>query len=224
MDSLLSDIRYTLRTWIRHPGFTAVAVLTIALGIGANTTMFSIVNATILRPLPFPDGERLATLWKGRVNNPEQFNIVSLPNFRDWSARSRSFESLALFDSAGRGYNLTGQGEPEQVSGVRVTASFFTVLGVPPLLGRTFTADEETPGNDRVVVLSHGLWTRRSGADPSIVGKTIVIGGQAHTVVGVMPPTFRFQFGGGQRQLWVPAGWTKGTRSAAPIPSSRSGA
>jgi putative ABC transport system permease protein len=210
MDSLLSDIRYTVRTWIRHPGFTAVAVLTIALGIGANTTMFSIVNATILRALPFPDAERLATLWKGFVNNPERLNIVSLPNFRDWGARSRSFESLALFDSAGRGYNLTGQGEPEQVSGVRVTASFFTVLGVRPMLGRTFTPEEETPGHDRVVVLSHGLWTRRYGADRSIVGKPIEIGGQPHTVVGVMPATFRFQFGGGQRQLWVPAGWTKG--------------
>jgi putative ABC transport system permease protein len=210
MDSLLSDTRYTLRMWMRHPGFTAVAVLTLALGIGANTTMFSIVNATILRPLPFPDAERLATVWKGPVNNPDRLNIVSLPNFRDWRARSRTFESLALFDSAGRGYNLTGQGEPEQVSGVRVTATFFPVLGVPPLLGRTFTEAEETPGNDRVVVLSHGLWTRRYAADRSIVGKAIEIGGQAHTVVGVMPATFRFQFGGGVRQLWVPAGWTKG--------------
>ena len=210
MESLLSDIRYALRTWIGNPAFTAIAVLTLALGIGANTTMFSVVNATILRRLPFPEPERLATLWKGPVNNADRLNIVSMPNFRDWQERSRTLESLALFDSAGRGYNLTGQGEAEQVSGVRVTASFFTVLGVRPLLGRTFTSEEEMPGNDRVVVLSHGLWTRRYAADPSIVGRTIDINSRAHTVVGVMPVTFRFQFGGPLRQLWVPAGWTKG--------------
>jgi predicted permease len=211
IESLLSDVRYTLRMWRRSPGFTGVAVLTLALGIGANTTMFSIVNATLLRPLPFPDPERLATLWRGPVNNPDRFNIVSLPNFRDWRDRSRRFESMALFDSAGRGYNLTGGTEPEQVSGVRVTASFFTVLGVQPLLGRTFVTDEEAPGNDRVVVLSHALWTRRYAADPGIVGRTIEIDARSYTVVGVMPPTFRFLFGGGGvRQLWVPAGWTKG--------------
>ena len=206
----MHDIRYALRLWARNPGFTAIAVLTLALGIGANTTMFSVVNATLLRPLPFPGAERLATVWKGRVENPDSLNIVSWPNFRDWKARSRTFESMALFDSAGRGYNLTGEGEPEQVSGVRVTASFFTVLGVQPMLGRTFLEEEEAPGRDRVVVLSHGLWTRRYAADPAIVGTAIQIDGRAHTVVGVMPPDFKFQFGGGVRQLWVPAGWTKG--------------
>lgn len=211
MDSLLSDIRFTTRTWLRNPGFTAVAVLTLALGIGANTTMFSVVNATLLRSLPFPRAEQLMTIWKGPVDNPDRLNIVSLPNYRDYQAQSRSFESMALFDSAGRGYNLTGEGEAEQVSGVRVTASFFTVLGVQPLLGRTFLREEETSGRDRVVVLSHALWVRRYASDPSIVGKSVQMDGQAYNVIGVMPPTFRFQFGGGGlRQLWVPAGWTKG--------------
>jgi putative ABC transport system permease protein len=210
MDTLLHDIRYTLRTWRRSPGFTAVAVLTLALGIGANTTMFSIVNATLLRPLPFPGAERLMTVWQGSLKDEDDINIVSWPNFRDWQARSRSFESLAIFDSGGRGYNLTSGGEPEQAPGLRVTASFFTVLGVRPLIGRTFLSAEETPGNDRVVVLSHGLWTRRYAADRAIVGKTIQIDGQAHTVVGVMPESFQFQFWSAPRQLWVPAGWTKG--------------
>ena len=211
MNSLLNDVRYTVRLWRRHPGFTAVAVITLALGVGANTTMFSVVNATLLRPLPFPDPDRLATLWKGPVNEPDRLNIVSWPNFRDWRDRSRSFEALALLDSAGRGYNLTGEGEPEQVSGVRVTASFFDVLGVQPMLGRAFRVEEETPGNDRVVVLSHSLWTRRYAGDRSLVGRSIQIDSLAYTVVGVMPPDFRFLFGGGGvRQLWVPAGWTKG--------------
>ena len=210
MDSLLNDLRYTLRAWRHSPGFTAVAVLTLALGIGANTTMFSIVNATVLRPLPFPDAERLMTVWKGSVKDTDNLNIASLPNFRDWQERNRSFESLAIFDSAGRGYNLTSNGEPEQVLGLRVTASFFTVLGVRPMIGRTFLPNEETPGNDRVVVLSHGLWTRRYGADRSIVGRTIEIDGAARTVVGVMPESFAFQFWSGPRQLWVPAGWTAG--------------
>jgi len=213
MQSFLSDVRYAIRTWLRNPGFAAVAALTLALGIGANTTMFSVVNATLLQPLPFPDPDRLATVWKGRIDTPQNLNIVSLPNYRDWRAQNHVFEEIALFDSAGRGYNLTSEGEPEQVSGLRVTAGFFPVLGVRPMLGRTFRPDEEEPGRDRVVVLSHGLWTRRYRADRSIVGSTIQIDGAAHTVVGVMPPDFVFQFWSGPRQLWVPGGWTKGDQS-----------
>jgi putative ABC transport system permease protein len=196
--------------WRRSPSFVIVAVVTLALGIGANTTIFSVVNATLLRPLPYPEPERLVTVWQGRIEDPSNTNIISLPNFRDWKSRSHAFAHLALFDSAGRGYNLTGQGEAEQVSGVRVTASFFDVLGVRPLLGRTFRPEEEESGRDRVVVLSHALWTRSYGADRSLVGKAIQIDGQAYTVVGIMPPDFRFQFWSGVRQLWVPAGWTRG--------------
>jgi putative ABC transport system permease protein len=210
MSSLWWDIRYAIRLWGRSPGSIVIVVLTLALGIGANTTMFSVVNATVLRPLPFPDPDRLQTVWNSSVQDPTDINIVSFPNYRDWIARNRSFESLALFDSSGRGYNLTGGGEPEQVSGVRVSASFFHVLGVEPMLGRTFRPDEEAPGKDHVVVLSHGLWTRRYGADRSLVGRTIPIDGTAYTVVGVMPASFSFQFWSGERQLWVPAGWTAG--------------
>jgi putative ABC transport system permease protein len=210
VDSFLNDIRFAVRTFARNPGFTGVALLTLALGIGANTTMFSVVNATLLKPVPFPEAERLVTVWRGFLDNPDRLNIVSWPTFRDWRERSRSFEGLALFDSAGRGYNLTGSGEAEQVSGVRVTASFFTVLGVRPLHGRTFTEDEEQPGRDRVVVLGHGLWTRRFAANPAIVGQTIQIDSRAYAVAGVMPAGFRFRFGGPERQLWVPTGWTPG--------------
>jgi putative ABC transport system permease protein len=210
METILNDVRYAVRLWIRSPGVAAVAVLTLALGIGANTTMFSVVNATLLRPLPFPDPDRLATVWKGRIENPKNLNIVSLPNYRDWKAENHAFAEMALFDSAGRGYNLTSQGEPEQVSGLRVTAGFFAVLGVRPMLGRTFLPEEEEPGHDRVVVLSHGLWAHRYGADSTLVGNRIQIDGAAYTVVGVMPPRFEFQFWSGPRQLWVPAGWTRG--------------
>jgi putative ABC transport system permease protein len=213
MDSLKADVRLALRMLARNRGFTVVAALTLALGVGANTTMFSIVNATLLRPLPFPDPDSLVTVWKARITDPQSLNIVSLPNFRDWQQRSSVFQHLALFDSAGRGYNLTaGAGEPEQVSGLRVTASFFEVLGVAPLLGRTFAEAEEEPGADRVVVLSHGLWKRRYGADPALIGRTTPIDGLPYTVVGVMPASFEFQFWSGPRQLWVPAGWTRGDK------------
>src|SRR5262245_17815417 len=146
MDQLLTDVRYALRTWRRSPGFVVVAIITLALGIGANSTIFSVVNSTLLRPLALPDADRLMTVWKARVQDPDDINIVSMPNYKEWKSRSQSFAALAIFDSAGRGYNLTGIAEPEQVSGVRVTSSFFDVLGVPPLLGRTFRPEEEEAG------------------------------------------------------------------------------
>ncbi len=209
MDQLLTDVRYALRTWRRSPGFVLVAIATLALGIGANSTIFSVVNATLLRPLALPNADQLMTVWKAPVRNPDDLNIVSMPNYREWKGRSKSFASLAIFDSAGRGYNLTGIAEPEQVSGVRVTASFFDVLGVPPLLGRTFRQEEEEPGH-RVVVLSYGLWMRNYGGDRSVVGRPIPIDGLPYTVVGVMPASFRFQFWSGVRELWVPAAWNAG--------------
>jgi len=212
MRTFLSDIRYAIRMWSRSPGFVAIAVSTLALGIGANTTMFSIVNATLLRPLAYPDPDRLVVLWEGRASDPDPntYNIFSLPDYRDLKARSRTLSEVAIFDSGGSGYNLTSSGEPEQVSGVRVTASFFKVLGVSPFLGRNFTEDEEQPGRDRVVILSYGLWTRRYGADRTLVGRPITINGTAYTVAGVMPAGFQFQFWSGERQLWVPGGWTVG--------------
>ena len=212
LDELRQDVRYAIRTLRSAPGFTAVAVLTLSLGIGANTVMFSVMNATMLQPLPFPEPERLAMLWEASAKDRTRFNIVSMPNYRDWLARSQSFESIGLMDSAGQGYSLTGQGEAERIPGLRVTASVFHVLGIRPLLGRTFLKEEEDAGRNRVVVLGHGLWTRRFAADPAIVGKTIRIDGDAHVVVGVMPASFVFEYGI-RRELWVPVGWTEGDQS-----------
>ena len=212
MTDLWQDVRYGARMLVKNPGFTVVAVLTLALGIGANTTIFSVINATLLKPLPFPDPSRLVLLWETFGKGSDNYNIVSAPNFWDFRRQSQSFEDLAICDSAGRGYNLSATGakqEPEQVSGLRVSAGFFPALGVKPLLGRTFLREEEILGRDHEVVLSYGLWKRRYGCDPALVGKTIRIDGEDFTVIGVMPRGFQWQFWSGPRQLWVPIGYTK---------------
>ncbi|MGA8598795.1 MAG: ABC transporter permease [Bryobacteraceae bacterium] len=210
LSTLLADIRYGTRSFLRQPGFLAATVLTLALGIGANTTIFSLINATILKPLPFPDSERLVVVWKTYGKGPNNENIIAAPDFWDFRSQTHSFEAIAIFDSSGRGYNLSSTGaEPEQVSGLRVSATFFTVLRAKPKLGRTFLAEEEQPGKDHEVVLSYGLWKRRYGGKASIVGQTIRIDGESFTVVGVMPQQFQWQFWSGPRELWVPVGYTK---------------
>src|SRR5579863_5610886 len=160
MGTLFQDLRYGLRMLAKNPGFTAVSMLTLALGIGVNTTIFSVINNTLLKPPSFPDPGRLVLVWETFGKGPDDWNIVSAPNFWDFQKRSRSFESMAIFDSAGRGYNLSPSNnaqEAEQVSGLRVSAGFFDVLGARPLLGRTFLPEEETLGKDHEVVLSYGL-------------------------------------------------------------------
>jgi putative ABC transport system permease protein len=210
--SLLQDARYGVRNLARNPGFTIVAMLTLALGIGANTTIFSVINNTVLKPLPFPDSDRLELVWETFGKGPNNLNIVSAPNFWDFQRQSSSFESMAIFDSAGRGYNLSASGnaqEAEQVSGLRVSAGFFSVLGAKPLFGRTFLPEEETLGKDHEVVLSYGLWKERYGGDPSLVGRAIRVDGADFTLIGVMRPEFQWQFWSGPRRLWVPVGYTK---------------
>jgi len=215
MTTLFQDLRYALRQLRRSPGFTLVAVLTLALGIGANTTIFSVMNATILKKLSFPDPDRLVLVWQTFGKGPDNYSIVSAPNYWDFERQNHVFEGIALFDSAGRGYNLSTGGssaEPEQVSGLRVSANFFTVLGVQPFLGRTFLPEEEVRGKDHEVILNYGLWQRRYGADRSLVGKTIKVDGEDFTVVGVMPREFHWEFESGHRQLWVPVGYTEGDK------------
>jgi putative ABC transport system permease protein len=212
LETIWQDVRYGARLLVKQPTFTLVAIVTLALGIGANTTIFSVINALLLKPLPFPEAERLVLLWESQANDPQSRNIVSAPNFQDWQRQSDVFASMAIFDSGGKGYNLSGGGEPEQVSGVRVSSGFFEVLGVKPRLGRTFLPDDETPGKHQVVVISDGLWRSRFQSDPTLPGKTIKVDGEDFTVVGVMPPEFEFQFWGGARQLWVPIFYTKGDR------------
>ena len=215
LETLWQDVRYAARGIRRAPGFAAVAVVTLALGVGANSTIFTVVNGTLLKPLPFPEPDRLVLLWRTSDADPGDLNIVSAPDFWDWHRQNHVFDSVAIFDSAGNGYNLAAAGgrEAEQVSGVRVSAQFFRVLGVAPFLGRGFLPEEETLGRDREVVLSYGLWASRYGADPSLVGRTIGMDGEAYTVVGVMPREFQFQFWSGPRQVWVPAGFTQGDQS-----------
>ncbi|HUE22303.1 MAG TPA: ABC transporter permease [Bryobacteraceae bacterium] len=213
MKTLLQDARYGLRNLARNPGFALVAMLTLALGIGANTTIFSVINNTLLKPLALPGADRLVLVWETFGKGPDNWNIVSAPNFHDFERQGHSFETMAIFDSGGRGYNLSATGnrqEEEQVSGLRVSAGFFAVLGVKPLFGRTFLPEEETLGKDREVVLSYGLWKRRYGGDLSLAGRTIRIDGADFTVIGVMPREFAWQFwSGAPRQLWVPVGYTK---------------
>jgi len=212
MTGFWNDVRYAIRQLGKNPGFTTVAVLTLALGVAANTVIFTVTNATILKSLPFPDPDRLVLVWDTFGKGPDNLNIVSAPNYWDYARQNHVFENIAIFDSAGRGYNLAPAGEnhdPEQVSGLRVSSTFFPTLGVHPFLGRDFLPEEEELGKSHVVILSYGLWKRRYGADRALVGKTIRIDAEDFTVIGVMPPEFRWQFWSGQRQLWVPVGYTK---------------
>jgi predicted permease len=204
------DLRFGVRMLAKQPGFTLIAVLTLALGIGANTTMFSVINSLLLKPVPFPEAERLVLVWQSRINDPKNRNIVSAPNYWEWEKQNDVFERMALLDSAGKGYSLAGDGEPERVSGVRVTAGFFDVLGSAPQLGRTFLPEEEQVGKHQVVVISDSLWRSRYNADPNIIGKTVKVDSEPHTVIGVMPPKFEFSLYSPVRQLWVPVAYTKG--------------
>ena len=212
MSTLFQDLRYAARMLVKAPGFTAIAMITLALGIGANTALFSVINATLLQPVPYPNADRMVLVWQTYGSDPDDVNIVSAPNIQDIQKQNDVLGPIAMFDSAGKGYNLGGENQPERVGGERVTANFFDVLGVKPLLGRAFLPEEEVLGKDHEVVLTHGLWQRRFGGDPAIVGKQIQVDGASHTVVGVMPKQFEFQFWSRQRELFVPVGYTEGDK------------
>ena len=191
MGTSIQDVRYGLRALVKNPGFTAVAVTTLALGIGANTAVFSVVNAVLLRPLPYKDAARLVVVWE---RNPERGwyrNIVSAANFVDWRKQNHVFTQMAAIDPQ-RTFNLTGGGEPEEVWGEQVTTNLFSLLGVRPVLGRDFLPEEDKPGGPRVVILSYGVWQRRYGGDASLVGKQISLNNDSYTVVGIMPADFYF--------------------------------
>ena len=176
---------------IKRPGFTAVAVLALALGIGANTAIFSVVNAVLLRPLPFKDPERLVMVWEHNRPRGRTMNVINPGNFLDWREQSSVFEQMAAFYDTQ--LNLTGEGaSPEEAPAQVVTVNLFSLLGVNAELGRTFIDEEGQEGRDHVAILSHGLWQRRFGGDRNVIGKTIMLDGQSHTVVGVMPADFRF--------------------------------
>lgn len=194
MQTLLQDLRYGARMLLKNPGFTLIAVITLALGIGANTAIFSVVNALLFRPLPFREPERL--VWIANTGTTGGMSSVTsrVANFNDWRAQNKSFEDIAayfaFFDYGS--YNLVGVGEPERLIGVGVSQNLFSVLGVPPLLGRGFSDEESRWNGSQAVILSHNYWVRRFAADPGVVGRSLTLNDKPTVVVGVMPPTFDF--------------------------------
>ncbi|HEV2114697.1 MAG TPA: ABC transporter permease [Terriglobales bacterium] len=183
METLLQDMRYALRTLRHSRGFTAVAVITLALGIGANTAMFSIVNAVLLRPVPYPEPQQLLKLYTSMPQFREA--SVSYPNFLDWQRRSRSFDLMAAYRTDS--FNLTGQANPERLRGEMASSTFFPLLGIKPIIGRTFTADEDRRGAAPVVVLTSSLWKTRFGGNPKVLGSSITLNNSLYTVIGVIP-------------------------------------
>jgi hypothetical protein len=184
------DARLALRTLRRSPAFTAMAATCIALGVGATTTIFSAVNAILIRPLPYPDADRLAVVYSALPRRDIRGSNVSWPDYLSWRDQNRAFAALGLYTWSS--HTISGEGEAERVESAEVTANLFPLLGVRPLLGRWFTPAEEAPGNGRVILLSHGLWQRRFAGAGDIVGRAIRVGGEPYTVVGVMPPAFNF--------------------------------
>ena len=190
VETTFQDLRYTSRVLWKNPAFTAVVVLTLALGIGINTAIFSVVNGVLLRPLPYQDPEGIVTLWQRNTQNGAEREPVSPANFLDYRDRNRVFEQVSALRPYGLDY--TGGGEPETFHAWLVTAGFFDILSARALHGRTFMPNEHEAGNEQVVVLGHGLWQRRFGADPNIIGQKMILDGKPHTVVGIMPPEFHY--------------------------------
>ena len=216
MDDALQDIRYALRLCLRTPGFTVIAVLALALGIGANTAIFTVVNAVLIEPLPYRDPGRLVAMWELNEKRPGRPNTLAPSNVVRWLERTTAFEGIAPFYDYR--VNLTGSGAPEEIVALDVTPSFFPTLGVPPLLGRTFAGDEGPEGHDAVAVLSYGLWQRRFAGDAAVVGSTLQINGRPVTVIGVMPPDARFflkrwSLTGKPAEMWMPFAFSAASRT-----------
>ncbi len=209
MHSFWQDLRYGARMLLKKPGFTLVAIATLSLGIGANTAIFSVINGVLLSALPYPQPEQLAMVWLDNRRQGIPDDITSYPNFVDWRDRNKTFQGMAGMTSSN--LHLTGVGEPEEIRAAIVSINFFQVIGVGPALGRGFTAEEERPGSDRVVILSNALWQRRFGGDPGILNKTISLSGVSNTVVGIMPAGFQFPE---DTDLWRPLAPSDGMRAA----------
>jgi putative ABC transport system permease protein len=206
MTGVPQDFRFALRQLLKSPGFTAVAVITLALGIGANTAIFSVVNGVLLRPLQFRDADRLVRVWHvpPATSFPGMTTFsVSAANYLDWERQNHVFEGMAIYSF--HGFTLTGSDKPEQVDACAATSGFFSTLGVQPMLGRAFTPEEDQPGHSHVVVLSHRLWQEHFGSNPAIVGHDIKLDGESYLVAGVMPASFQFP---DFAQIWTPMAWT----------------
>jgi putative ABC transport system permease protein len=211
MNLLAQDLRYSLRMLLKRPGFTLVAVITLALGIGANTAIFSVVNAVLLNPMPYRAPDRLMQFWETNPLKNWTQATVAPANLFDWQKQSQSFEEIAAYMGSDKkgpglaGLQLTGSGEPERVQALYVTGNIFSVLGADAMLGRTLREEETWEGKHRVIVLSYGLWQRRFGSDPDVIGQSIEINGRNREIVGVMPPGFYFP--AKEIEMWVPMGW-----------------
>src|ERR1043165_2020588 len=209
IETIFTDIRYGFRSLLKRPGATAIALLTLALGIGVNTAIFSAVDSVLLRPLPFKDPDRLVSIWEQTLKIGIVRNEVAPANFFDLRTQASSFEAIGAYGP--QDVNLTGGGDPERISGQLVSANVFSILGVEPALGRTFLANEDQTGQEHVVVLSHELWRRRFNQDPSLVNQNITLNGETFTVVGVMPRGFFFPER--ESELWIP--WAMEPEQAA---------
>lgn len=205
MTTLLQDLRYALRMLLKSPSFTIVAILTLALGIGANTAIFSVINGVLLKPLPYPQPQQLVTVW-GRftgIGLPNDRNWFSVPEFRDLQELSRVFSDEAAMTDAS--FNVTAGGIPERVEGAAVSPALFSILGIRPIAGRAFLAAEAQPGQDQVILLGHGLWERRFGSDPNVVGRSLTINGKPMKIVGVLPAGFNYPL---NAEMWQPLAFT----------------
>jgi putative ABC transport system permease protein len=200
MHTLFRDIRYGIRTLFKNRGFTAVAVLALALGIGANTAIFSVVNAVLLRPLAFEQPEQLVLVWEKRMQLGRVRNVVSVPDFIDWRAQNQVFEDMAAF--SGQGFNVGSSTEPERVQGAAVSPGLFSILRARPLMGRTFEQDDDKPESSAIAIISNALWQRSFASDPEIIGKPIRLNDRDHIVVGVMPADFLYP--NRRTEIWVP--------------------
>src|SRR6266481_2724553 len=205
IESLIQDLRFGLRMLRNSPGFTATAILTLALGIGANTAIFSVVDAILLRPLPYPEPGRLVRIWESSARRDSPRNVVNPFNFMDWREQSQAFESMAAI--SGLMTNLSAHNEPFAVQGMQVSPEFFSVLRTAPLLGRTFNVADGVPGQHRSVILSHGLWQRQFGGDAAIVGQKVQVDGVPCEVIGVMPQGFSFPKS--KAEVWTPLALTR---------------
>jgi len=207
LETLAQDVQFAFRGMRKNVGFTCVAVVTLALGIGANTALFSVVNGVLLNPLPYPESERLVIVYSS--SKTFDHSSVSYPNFLDWERQNKSFSSMAAFRSDD--WNLTGQSEAERLRGYMVSSGFFATLGVAPVIGRTISVDEDRIGGAPVVMIGHGLWQRKFGASADVLGKTMILNGVGYTVVGVVPASFRL-YSGDNTEIYVPLGqWDDAT-------------
>jgi putative ABC transport system permease protein len=207
--SFVRDARHAIRMLVNSPGFSLIALLTFALGIGVNTAVFSVFNGVLLRPLPYPEPDRITMIWLDNRRLAIKEDITSFPNYRDWRDQSSAYAQMAAFTPAA--FSLTGAGEPERLQGAQATANFFDVMGVKPVAGRLFDVSNEKPGNDTVVVLSYGLWQRKFGGAADALGRTIVLNGRPHEVIGVMPADLQVPE---NAELWKPLAPDEGLREA----------